>query len=127
MTLQFSPDGRWLASGSKDRYIRLWDLEGNREPVILNGHRDEVTAIAFSPDGRLLASGDARGELKFCLHEEAAELTAIKGFAPIERLIFSPRGNRLALQTDRQIRVFNATAGKFLATEAVTSSKGGAR
>jgi RNA polymerase sigma factor (sigma-70 family) len=64
VALAFAPDGRTLAVvGFNERAIRLyetktWELRGR-----LEGHRDEVGALAFTADGRRLVSGssDATG------------------------------------------------------------------
>ena len=53
----FSPDGRYLASGSSDKRVRLWDMKNNKLIQSFESHRGAVTSVAFSPDSKTLASG----------------------------------------------------------------------
>ena len=60
--LDFSADGRYLASCSRDKTIRVWDLEADpahRTLAQLVGHEGEVTRVAFLPGDRLISTGGA--------------------------------------------------------------------
>lgn len=60
LTVAISSDGRWLATGSSDCTVRLWDLQSGSQPSlkhILQGHTDAINTVAISQDGKWLATG----------------------------------------------------------------------
>ena len=58
-SLGFPADGRFLASGSFDRTVRLWDIDTGEQTALFAGHRAGIGAIAVSPDGKTVVSGDS--------------------------------------------------------------------
>jgi eukaryotic-like serine/threonine-protein kinase len=52
----FSPDSKRVATASRDKTARVWDVESGRLLLTLSGHTGEINSVAFSPDGRRIAT-----------------------------------------------------------------------
>jgi len=59
LSVAFSPNGLWLATGSMDKTIKIWNLKSGRLKSHFKGHKKLIRAIAFSPDNKWLASSSA--------------------------------------------------------------------
>jgi WD40 repeat protein len=53
----FSNDGKYLASGSHDKTLKLWSVQTLTEVMTLRGCSQSFASVAFSPDSNYLASG----------------------------------------------------------------------
>mmetsp|Transcript_24754 Transcript_24754/g.44080 ORF Transcript_24754/g.44080 Transcript_24754/m.44080 type:complete len:514 (+) Transcript_24754:45-1586(+) len=60
----FSPDGRWFASASFDKSVRLWDGRTGRYVHAFRGHVGDVYQLAWSADSRLLTSASKDSTVK---------------------------------------------------------------
>jgi WD40 repeat protein len=63
-TVNFSPDGSRIVSGSNDCTIILWDAKEYDQVFVLRGHSSYVHSVCFSPDGTMLASGSGDGTVR---------------------------------------------------------------
>jgi WD40 repeat protein len=64
LALAVSQDGKTLARGAQNNTVQLYTLEGTpKRKKVLEGHAEQVTALAFAADGGILASCGKDGKL----------------------------------------------------------------
>ena len=55
-SLDFSPDGKWLLSGSRDKTVRVWDVDAKQCVRVIRDHNECIHACAFHPTKPVFAS-----------------------------------------------------------------------
>ena len=114
----YSPDGKLMATASKDGTARIWDAVRGAELHVLIGHRSTVRNVEFSPDGKTVLTSSDDGTARIWDAATGAELKRLIGHsAGIWRAHFSPDGKRVATAGwDWQARIWDATMGVALHT-----------
>jgi len=101
--LAWDAGSRYLATGGSPTVV-VWDCSGRgpqgTTPLMLEAHKEPLTALAFERGGGLLASGGADGAL-FLWHPGRFKtaLTGVAYHAPVAQLAWSPDDRLLAVGT----------------------------
>ena len=112
ISVTFSKDGKWLATGSAENTVVLWNVEGTSfdragNALQLNG---KPQALAFSPDGKWLVGGSTSGFANLWNVATAQEMARIPHSDPVTGVSFSLDGAQLFTVSRKVVRIWNLSA-----------------
>jgi WD40 repeat protein len=116
----FSPDGKLLASGGEESFIRVWDVATGKELRRLGDPQQLAVSaawsLAFSPDGALLSLAGAENEIILFDPATGGLRGRLRGHTHIIwATAFSPDGRHLAsASADRTVRIWDRARGMEL-------------
>ena len=117
-SLSFSPDSSLFAHANKQQGIDLWDVNTGEIKKTLAGHTREVYSTAFSPDGQTLASGSSDGTVRLWdvnIGESKITIEPSADTDIITRVMFSPDGNTLLINTEKTARLWDVNTSTYKA------------
>lgn len=120
--LEFSPDGKWLASAGRDGAVKLWETTAWGSSVQVTTHPQGARCLVFSPDSKTLVTGGRDGFIRIWdldRHEIRAELNPPP--REITCLAISSEGRRLAAGVGGTIWVWDLQT--MLATQTLAGHR----
>ena len=115
---RFSPDGRRIASGGADKYLRTFDIASMKPLRRFEGHTNYLLGVAWKGDGLEIASAGADATVKVWDADSADQKQSIGGFTRHVTAVEYRGATDEIVSTsgDKQVRVHNASNGGLART-----------
>ncbi len=112
-TVAISPDGRWLASGSQDNTIKIWDLATGNLLRTLYGHNGKINSVAISPDGHWILTAADDNTARIWDVQGGNEARVLGGHAGmITSAAFASDGAQVLTASTDVVKIWDASTGR---------------
>lgn len=114
----FSSDGHSVVSSSREKVLKLWDVETGQKLRTFVGHSDWVTSVAFSPDDQTILSSSDDKTLRLWEVATGKRIRVLNGHNDfVNSVAFSPDGKMaVSGSKDKQLKLWNVQTGQAVKT-----------
>ncbi len=109
--VSFSPDENMLVSVSDDKTVKLWSLEGIKQPRFrpINGTFKDMS---LSPDGQTIATFTPDDSIKLWNLNGTLRKKPFQKVSPFSKITFSPDGKNLVSSYRNLVQLWNIDSGE---------------
>jgi WD40 repeat protein len=110
--------GKNAISASRDKTLKIWDIESGTEVRSLTGHTDWVDAVAIAPPGKLAISASEDHTLRIWDMERGTEERSLTGHTEdVTAVAIAPDGKTAVSEgCDQTLKIWDIESGKCLRT-----------
>ncbi len=117
-SLAIDPDVKWVASGSDDKTVKIWDLKTGECRATLDGHTGGVNSVAITPDGKQVVSGSDDKSVRVWDALSGRQLAKLGGHWSSVRSVVALQDNVRVLSggTDRTLILWDLASSSCIQT-----------
>jgi WD40 repeat protein len=118
LAVEISPDGTLVASGSADKFVKVFEIATGKLVRSFEGHTHHVLGVSWRSDGRILASAGADSVVKVWNLESGEQVRTIEGFGKqVTAVRFVDFTSNIVTSCgDRNVRLHNTDNGQGVRT-----------
>jgi WD40 repeat protein len=117
-SIAFSPNGKYIISGSSDKTLKLWDVNTGECIRTFRGHIDAVNSVTFSSDGRYVLSGSWDSAIKLWDVNTGECIRTFRGHTGwVNSVTFSSDGRYIVSgSSDKTLKLWDVNTGECIRT-----------
>lgn len=114
VVVKYSPNGNFIASGSEDNTVKLWDVTTGKVVRTFVSHRGYITALDFNAAGDMLVTAAKDNSIRIWDVRKGTEVRTLPGHSFYASAVaFSPTNNIIAsCSIDKTVKLWDIRIGK---------------